>query len=75
MIFLLLNKNNYIQYNKVDYGVKKTENIIISILERYFIDKTELQKIVKYIKNIKYHEKPLYDYFKKFIYNNLNLKI
>ena len=75
LIFLLLNKKNYIQYNKVDYGVKKTEKKIINILERYFIDKTELQKIVKYIKNIKYHEKPLYNYFKNFIYNNLNLKM
>tara|TARA_B100000497_G_C7620772_1_gene372933 strand:+ start:89 stop:874 length:786 start_codon:yes stop_codon:yes gene_type:complete len=75
LIFLLLNKNNYKQYNKVDYNVKKMKDIIIKILDRYFIDNIELKKIVNYIKNIKYDEKPLYNYFKHFIYNNLNLKI
>tara|TARA_Y100000389_G_scaffold201019_1_gene242734 strand:+ start:1742 stop:2527 length:786 start_codon:yes stop_codon:yes gene_type:complete len=75
LIFLLLNKNNFKKYNKVEYTIKKNKNIIIEILENYFLNNIELKNLIYYIKNIKYHEKPLYQYFKYFIYNNLNLKI
>lgn len=75
LIFLLLNKNNFKHYNKVEYNIKKDKDIIIKLLDSYFIDNEQLKKLVNYIKNIKYHEEPLYNYFKEFIYNNLNINL
>ena len=72
LIFLLISKNNYKKYNRVDYQIKKTQNIICKILNKYFIN---IEELIFYIKNLNFIDTPNYIYIKQFIYINLNLNL
>jgi len=68
LVYLLMNKKQYKQYNNIDIYYKKEKVFLIDFFSYFTDSKDSVKILVNYIKNLEYTQEPDYNYLKKLIY-------